>query len=158
MSRVYFILFYFYSFFSKSRKRLTVLDIVRQTVPHSRPYDLKPLSPNRLAFKSLGFGRTRRDFVTDLKVRVGMYVGMSSDKWREGYPFGDRYTVEHLLLNAIGEEPYHRPYLTILAIWACEGRKIQKESSRLWIRHLQSVAVMSLSAIKYRGPYQPHTQ
>ena len=66
--------------FSKSRKRLTVLDIVRRIVPHSRPYDLKPLSPNRLAFKSLGFGRTRRDFVTDLKLRVGVYDGMSANR------------------------------------------------------------------------------
>ena len=43
-------------------------------------YDLKALPPNRLVFESLVFGRTRRDSVTDLRLRVGMCVGMSSDK------------------------------------------------------------------------------
>ena len=41
---------------------------------------LEQIPPNDLVMKSLGFGRTRRDFVTDLKLRVGVYDGMSANR------------------------------------------------------------------------------
>ena len=58
---------------------------------------LEQIPPNDLVMKSLGFGRSRRDFVTDRRLWVSVHVGMSSDKWRGTDPCSEWYTVESTL-------------------------------------------------------------
>lgn len=95
---------------------------------------LEQIPPNHLVMKSLGFGRTRGDFVTDLRLWVSVYVGMSSDKWRGTDPCSEWYTVESTLC-----------WMRLATDSQCSSHEV----SFLWLWHNPCSSILNCLKINY---------